>query len=54
MKLEDNNSGQCHTGSTSNGNRHRVLPPPGVNGENPGGLPKNSKKVKEQVASKGL
>ena len=30
---------------TKNGNRHRVLHPPGGNGENPGGLPKNSKKV---------
>ena len=44
-KLEDDNSGPRPTGSTSNGNRHRVLPPPGGNGVNPGGLPKNSKKV---------
>ena len=53
-KLEDNNSSQCSTGSTRNGNRHRVLPPPGGNGQNPGGLPKNSKKVKKEAASKGL
>ena len=31
-----------------NGNRHRVLPPPGGNGENPGGLPKKSKKVNKR------
>ena len=30
------------------GNRHRVLPPLGGNGVNPGGLPKNSKKVNER------
>ena len=53
-KLEDNNSGPYPTGSTRNGDRHRVLPPPGGNGENPGGLPKNSKKVKKEEASKGL
>ena len=39
--LEDNNSVPCHAGSTKNGDRHRVLPPLGGNGENPGGLPKN-------------
>ena len=44
--LEDDNSGPCPT-RTSNGNRHRVLPPPGGNGVDPGGLPKNSKKVNE-------
>ena len=43
-----------HQLETRNGDRHRVLPPPGGNGENPGGLPKNSKKVKKEVASKGL
>ena len=43
-----------HWKCTSNGNRHRVLPPPGGKGENPGGLPNNSKKVKKEVASKGL
>ena len=42
------------TGSTKNSNRHRVLLPPGGNGENPGGLPENSKKVKKEEASKGL
>ena len=47
-QLEDNNWGPCPTGSTSNGNRHRVLPPPGGNGVDPGGLPKNSKKVNER------
>ena len=41
--LEDNNSGPCHTGSTSNGNRHGVLPPLGGNGVDPGGLLKNAK-----------
>ena len=30
------------------------VPPPGGNGENPGGLPKNSQKVKKEEASKGL
>ena len=53
-KLEDNNSGPYPTGNTRNGDQHRVLPPPGGNGENPGGLPKNSKKVKKEGASKGL
>ena len=43
-----------HQLETRNGDRHRVLPPPGGNGENPGGLPKNSKKVKKEEASKGL
>ena len=47
----DNNSGRCPIGNTNDGNRHRVLPPPGDNGENPGGLPK---KVNEEDASKGL
>ena len=36
------------------GGWHRVLPPLGGNGENPGVLPKNSKKVKKEVACKGL
>ena len=35
-------------GSTSNGDRHRVLPPLGGNGVDPGGLPENSKKVNER------
>ena len=48
-KPEENNSGPRPTESTSNGNRHRVLPPPGGNGVNPGGLLKNSKKVNERV-----
>ena len=43
-----------YCGSIRNGDRHRVLPPPGGNGENPGGLPKNSKKVKKEAASKDL
>ena len=42
------------TGSTSNGKRHRVLPPLGGTGVNPGGLPKNSKKVKKEAACKSL
>ena len=42
------------TGSTNNGDRHRVLHPPGGNGKNPGGLPKNSKKVKKEESSNGL
>ena len=42
------------TGSTNNGDRHRVLPLPGGNGKIPGGLPQNSKKVKRDEASKGL
>ena len=46
--LENNNSVPCHTGSTSNGNRPRVLNPLGGNGVDPGGLPKNSKKVNER------
>ena len=32
-KLEDDNSGPRPTGNTNNGNRHRVLPPPGGNSE---------------------
>ena len=51
---DNNNSGPYPTGSTRNGDRHRVLLPPGGNGENPGGLLKNSKKVKKEAASKGL
>ena len=46
--LEDNNSGPCPTGSVRNGNRHRVLPPLGGNGVDPGGFPKNSTKVDER------
>ena len=34
----------CPAGSIRNGNRHRVLPPLGGNGVDPGGIPKNSKK----------
>ena len=33
---------------------HRVLRLPGGNGKNPGGLPKNSQKVKKKEARKGL
>ena len=47
-KLEETNSSPFLTGSTSNGHRHRVLPPLGGNGVDPGGLPKNSKKVNER------
>ena len=36
------------TGSIRNGTRHRVVPPVGGNGVDPGGLPKNSKKVDER------
>ena len=43
--LENDYSDRFHTGSTSNGNRHRVLPPVGGNGVDAGGLPKNSKKA---------
>ena len=46
-KLEDDNSSPFLTGSTNNRDQHRVLPPPGGNGANAGGLPKNSKKVKK-------
>ena len=42
------------TGRTNNGSRHRVRPLPGGNGKILGGLPKNSKKVKKDEASKGL
>ena len=48
------NSSPFSTGSTNNGNQHRVLPLPGGNGKNPGSLPKNSQKVKKREASKGL
>ena len=41
------------TGSTKNGDWHGVLPLPGGSSENPGGLPKSSKKVKKEAASKG-
>ena len=46
--MEDNNSSPCLFGSTSNGNRHRVLPPLGGIGVDPGGFPKNSKKVNKR------
>ena len=46
--LENDNSGPCPTGSIKNGNRHRVLPPLGGNGVDPGGLPENSKKIDER------
>ena len=46
-ELEDNNLGPFLTGSKNNGVRHRVPPLPG-------GLPKNSTKVYEEDASKGL
>ena len=37
--LENDHSDRCLTGSTKNGTRHRVLPPVGGNGVDPGGLP---------------
>ena len=40
------------TGSTNNGNRHRVRLLLG--GKTPGGLPENSQKVKKEEASIGL
>ena len=40
--LENNNSGQCHSGSIKNGTNHRVLPPVGGNGAIPGGAHDNS------------
>ena len=46
--LEDSNSGPCLAGSTSSGNHHRVLPPLGGNGVDPGGLLENSRKVNER------
>ena len=44
-RYTDDHSGRCPTGSTRNGTHHRVLPPVGGNGVDPGGLHKNSKKV---------
>ena len=44
--LENDYSGRCPTGSTRKGTHHRVLPPVGGNGVDPGGL-HNSKKVDE-------
>ena len=46
--LENDNSGPCPTGHTRNGTHHRVLPPLGGNGVDPGGVPKNSTKVNER------
>ena len=58
ISLEETNSftprSPYPSGSTNNGDWHRVLPPPCGNGKNPGGLPQNSKKVKKEEASKGL
>ena len=45
-KLENDNSGQCHSGSINTGTNHRVLPPVGGNGAIPGGAHNNSKKVR--------
>ena len=53
-KQEETNSSPFLAGSTNNGDQHRVLPLPGGIGKNPGGLPKNSQKVKKEEASKGL
>ena len=51
-KLEETKSSPFLTGSINNGDRHRVLLLPGGNGKNPGELPKNSKKIKKEEASK--
>ena len=40
--LENDNSGQCHSGSINTGTNHRVLPPVGGNGAIPGGAHNNS------------
>ena len=40
--LENDNSGQCHSGSTNTGTNRRVLPPVGGNGTIPGGAHNNS------------
>ena len=53
-KLEENKSSPFLTGSTGGVDRHRVPSLPGGNGKVPGGLPKNSKNVKKDEASKGL
>ena len=53
-KLEETNWSPFLIGSTNNGDQHRVLPLPGGNDKNPGGLPKNLLKVKKEEASKGL
>ena len=52
--MEENNSRPPPTGRTNNGSQHRVRPPHGGNGKTPGGLLKNSQKVKKEEASKGL
>ena len=44
----NDHSDRCRIGSTRNGTRHRVPPPVGGNGVDPGDLPKNSKKVDER------
>ena len=48
------NSSPFSTGSTNNGNQHRVLPLPGGNGKNPGSLPKNSQKSQEERGKQRL
>ena len=53
-KSENNNSGGHSTGSISDGDQHRLLPPPGGNGKNPGGLPKDSSEINKEAANKGL
>ena len=40
--LENDNSGQCHSGSVNTGTNHRVLPPVGGNGAISGGTHNNS------------
>ena len=47
--LENDNSGQCHSGSINTGTNHRVLPPVGGNGAIPGGAHDNSKKSTNQL-----
>ena len=40
--VENDNSGQCHSGSINTGTNHRVLFPVGGNGAIPGGADNNS------------
>ena len=52
--LENDHSGPCHIGSTRNGTHHRVLLPICGNGLDPGGFPRNSKKVDERGCTQML
>ena len=49
--LENDNSGQCHSGSINIGTNHRVLPPVGGNGAIPGGALNNSNESRHIVQS---